>query len=187
MSREDVDVVVEVELVVVKQTTKEMEPKRMMSREDVDVVVAEVPVATVVDLAMLIANLAVTAKMETRETLVKIWAETNQMKEAVVEDVVVEATEDAVEVVSVDGEVDSVAVDAEVLEEDVVVSVVDEEECAAEDAAVVDKALAKMQERAVHKAVWNVNDSHVRRVSPPSWRTYLLHLKSVHLISVRLA
>merc|ERR1739848_64799 len=49
------------------------------------------------------------------------------------------------------------------------------------------KAWAKMQERAVHKAVWNVNDSHVRRVSPPSWRTYLLHLKSVHLISVRLA
>merc|ERR1719233_225561 len=101
-----------------------------MIREHEVVAAAEVPVVTVVDLDMLTANLAATAKMETREILAKTWAETNQMKEGAVEDEVVEVTEAGAEVVSA-------AVDVEDLE-DAAVSVVDEEEVGVEDAVVVD-------------------------------------------------
>jgi len=151
-------VVVEAELVAVKQITKEMVARRTMIREHEVVAAAEVPVVTVVDLDMLTANLAATAKMETREILAKTWAETNQMKEGAVEDEVVEVTEAGVEVDFVDVEVVSAAVDVEDLE-DAAVSVVDEEEVGVEDAVVVDKVWVKMQERAVLKAKLFGNDA----------------------------
>ena len=143
--------VVEAELVVVKQITKEMVERRTMNREHEVVAVAEVPVVTVVDLDMLTANLAATGKMETREILARTWVETNQMKEVAAEDEVVEVTEVGVGVAFVDVEVVSAAADVEDLE-DAAVSVVDEEEVGVEDVVVVDKVWVKMQERAVLKA-----------------------------------